>query len=171
MGKKVISGDLGMMTSISHHIAEIVNIALDPHRPYVGTSAFTHKAGLHTSALARRPDAYEHEPPASVGNRTRMVVSELAGKASVLSKADELGLDMDDDLASAVIERVKGLEHQGYHFEAADGSFRAPRPRAERMGEPLLHPRVVPGLGRPPRRRDHQSPRRQSRSRSVGRSE
>ena len=123
MGKKVISGDLGMMTSISHHIAEIVNIALDPHRPYVGTSAFTHKAGLHTSALARRPDAYEHEPPASVGNRTRMVVSELAGKASVLSKADELGLDMDDELASAVIERVKGLEHQGYHFEAADGSF------------------------------------------------
>lgn len=123
MGRKVIQGDLGMITSISHHIADIVNIALDPHRPYVGTSAFTHKAGLHTSALARRTDAYEHEPPANVGNRTRMVVSELAGKASVLSKADELGLDIDADTAGAVVERVKELEHQGYHFEAADGSF------------------------------------------------
>jgi 2-isopropylmalate synthase len=123
MGRKVISGDLGLITSISHHIAEIVNITLDPHRPYVGTSAFTHKAGLHTSALARRPDAYEHEPPANVGNKTRMVVSELAGKASVLSKTSELGLDVSDDLAAAVVERVKELEHQGYHFEAADGSF------------------------------------------------
>ena len=123
MGRKVITGDLGLITSISHHIAEIVNITLDPHRPYVGTSAFTHKAGLHTSALARRPDAYEHEAPANVGNRTRMVVSELAGKASVLTKAAELGLDIDDDLAGRVVERVKELEHQGYHFEAADGTF------------------------------------------------
>ncbi len=123
MGRKVISGDLGMITSISHHIAEIVNITLDPHRPYVGSSAFTHKAGLHTSALARRPDAYEHESPEQVGNRTRMVVSELAGKASVLSKAEELGLEIDGDLAGDVVERVKELEHQGYHFEAADGSF------------------------------------------------
>lgn len=123
MGKNVIAGDLGLITSISHHIAEIVNITLDPHRPYVGTSAFTHKAGLHTSALARRPDAYEHESPANVGNRTRMVVSELAGKASVHSKAEELGLEVDDDLAGEVVERVKELEHQGYHFEAADGTF------------------------------------------------
>jgi 2-isopropylmalate synthase len=119
----VISGDLGLITSISHHIAEIVNITLDPHRPYVGTSAFTHKAGLHTSALARRPDAYEHENPSNVGNRTRMVVSELAGKASVLSKATELGLQIDAELAGQVIEKVKELEHQGYHFEAADGTF------------------------------------------------
>jgi 2-isopropylmalate synthase len=123
MGIKAITGDLGLITSISHHIAEIVNITLDPHRPYVGSSAFTHKAGLHTSALARRRDAYEHEDPAQVGNQTRMVVSELAGKASVLSKADELGLTVDDELAVEVIERVKELEHQGYHFEAADGSF------------------------------------------------
>jgi 2-isopropylmalate synthase len=123
MGKKVIAGDLALITSISHHIAEIVNITLDPHRPYVGSSAFTHKAGLHTSALARRPDAYEHENPSQVGNRTRMVVSELAGKASVLSKAGELGLDIDGDLAGAVVDRVKELEHQGYHFEAADGTF------------------------------------------------
>jgi len=123
MGRKVITGDLGLITSISHHVAEIVNITLDPHRPYVGTSAFTHKAGLHTSALARRPDAYEHEPPANVGNRTRMVVSELAGKASVLAKTAELRLEVSDLVAGSVVERVKELEHQGYHFEAADGSF------------------------------------------------
>ncbi|MGH3651213.1 MAG: alpha-isopropylmalate synthase regulatory domain-containing protein, partial [Acidimicrobiia bacterium] len=123
MGRKAITGDLDLITSISHHIAEIVNITLDPHRPYVGTSAFTHKAGLHTSALARRPDAYEHEKPASVGNHTRMVISELAGKASVLSKAEELGLDIGGSLAGEVVERVKELEHQGYQFEAADGSF------------------------------------------------
>lgn len=123
MGRKAITGDIAMLTTISHHIAEIVNISLDPHRPYVGTSAFTHKAGLHTSALARRSDTYEHEEPEQVGNRTRMVVSELAGKASVLSKAEELSLEVDDELARSVVERVKELEHQGYHFEAADGSF------------------------------------------------
>lgn len=123
MGMEVIKGDLGMLSPISHHIAEIVNITLDPHRPYVGSSAFTHKAGLHTSALARRPDAYEHERPARVGNHTRMVVSELAGKASIISKAADLGLEMPDEVAKEVLDRIKDLEHQGYHFEAADGSF------------------------------------------------
>jgi 2-isopropylmalate synthase len=114
---------LAELVPTSHHIAEIVNITLDPHRPYVGTSAFTHKAGLHTSALARRPDAYEHTPPAKVGNSTRMVVSEQAGRASVLSKAAEMGLALTDDQAREVLERVKELEHVGYQFEAADGSF------------------------------------------------
>jgi 2-isopropylmalate synthase len=123
MGKKAIAGDLGLITSISHHIAEIVNVTLDPHRPYVGSSAFTHKAGLHTSALARRPDAYEHEDPLSVGNKTRMVVSELAGKASVLFKTEELGLQVDDQHAARIVDEVKEREHRGYHFEAADGSF------------------------------------------------
>ena len=124
MDQPVISHEqLGMLSPISHHIAELVNISLEPQRPYVGGSAFTHKAGLHTSALARRPDAYEHTSPAGVGNRTRMVVSEQAGRASVLNKARELGLDLDDDGARKVLERVKEMEHAGYHFEAADGSF------------------------------------------------
>ena len=116
-------GHLEMLGPISHHVAEVVNITLDPHRPYVGTSAFTHKAGLHTSALARRPDAYEHTDPSLVGNATRMVVSELAGKASIASKAAELDLDMNDELAQKVIEVIKEREHSGYHYEAADGSF------------------------------------------------
>ena len=124
LGHQVVTSEqLEMLSPISHHIAELVNITLDPHRPFVGTSAFTHKAGLHTSALARRSDAYEHTPPSAVGNRTRMVVSEQAGRASVLHKAEELGLDVDDELAVKVLEQVKELEHRGYHFEAADGSF------------------------------------------------
>jgi 2-isopropylmalate synthase len=124
MGIPVVNDDqLSILAPISHHIAEVVNITLDPHRPYVGASAFTHKAGLHTSALARRRDAYEHADPDLVGNRTRMVVSEQAGRASILNKAAELGLAMEDDLARKVLERVKQMEHDGYHFEAADGSF------------------------------------------------
>ncbi len=119
----VSSAQLEMLSPISHHIAELVNITLDPHRPFVGTSAFTHKAGLHTSALARRPDAYEHTRPELVGNYTRMVVSEQAGRASIHSKAAELGLEMTDELAVKVLERVKEMEHDGYQFDAADGSF------------------------------------------------
>jgi 2-isopropylmalate synthase len=119
----VSSAQLEMLSPISHHIAELVNITLDPHRPFVGASAFTHKAGLHTSALARRPDAYEHTRPELVGNYTRMVVSEQAGRASIHSKAEELGLEMTDELAVKVLERVKEMEHQGYQFDAADGSF------------------------------------------------
>ncbi len=116
-------GRLELLGPVAHHVAEVVNIALAPHHPYVGTSAFTHKAGLHTSALARRSDAYEHEDPAQVGNHTRMVVSELAGRASVLSEAKNLGLEVDAEAAVRILEQVKDLEHKGYHFEAADGSF------------------------------------------------
>ena len=124
MGIRVVDEDrLARLAPISHHVAEVVNLTPDAHRPYVGTSAFTHKAGLHTSALARRPDAYEHEPPETVGNRTRMVVSEQAGRASIVAKAAELGIDIDPDTARRVLERVKELEFRGYHFEAADGSF------------------------------------------------
>jgi len=124
MGIPVVDPDqLALLSPISHHIAEVVNITLDPHRPYVGGSAFTHKAGLHTSALARRPDAYEHTRPELVGNHTRMVVSEQAGRASIVRKAADIGLTVDDATAAAVLATVKEREHVGYHFEAADGSF------------------------------------------------
>jgi 2-isopropylmalate synthase len=119
----VPAGRLERLTIVSHHIAEIVNLTLDPHIPYVGTSAFTHKAGLHTSALARRSDAYEHLDPTKVGNKTRYVVSELAGRSTVVAKAKAQGLELTDDDAQAVVDRIKELEHRGYQFEAADGSF------------------------------------------------
>ncbi len=124
MGYEVIpEGHLPHLTRVSHHLSEIVNLTLDPHLPYVGVSAFTHKAGLHTSALARRPDAYEHLNPDSIGNATRVVVSELAGRSTVLAKAEAQGLELTAEDAQAVVDRIKELEHDGYQFEAADGSF------------------------------------------------
>jgi 2-isopropylmalate synthase len=114
---------LEKLTTVSHHIADVINLTLDPHLPYVGPSAFTHKAGLHTSALARKPDAYEHLQPSSVGNRTRVVVSELAGRSTILAKVKESGLDLTATQAQTVVDQVKEREHLGYVYEAADGSF------------------------------------------------
>src|SRR3954470_9386159 len=86
---------LDRLTPVAHHVAELVNMALHPQAAYVGESAFAHKAGLHVSAIAKRPDAYEHVSPASVGNGTRFVVSELAGKSTLTMKAKELGIELD----------------------------------------------------------------------------
>ncbi|GMQ92566.1 MAG: citramalate synthase [Acidimicrobiia bacterium] len=111
------------LTNVSHHIAEVVNLTLDPHLPYVGVSAFTHKAGLHTSALARRSDAYEHLSPSEIGNTTRVVVSELAGRSTVLARAEASGFTLTADEAQAVVDEIKKREHMGYLYEAAGGSF------------------------------------------------
>jgi 2-isopropylmalate synthase len=111
------------LTPVAHHIAELVNMPLNPQAAYVGHSAFAHKAGLHTSAIARRPDAYEHVQPDVVGNGTRFVVSELAGKSTLGLKAKELGLELDGPQLADVVETLKLLEHEGYHFEVADGSL------------------------------------------------
>jgi len=115
--------NLERLTAVSHHIAEIVNVNLNPQAAYVGQSAFAHKAGLHVSAIARRPDAYEHIDPDLVGNGRRFVVSELAGKSTLEMKAREIGLEMDGKELNDVVTRLKELEHEGYHFEAADGSL------------------------------------------------
>jgi 2-isopropylmalate synthase len=114
---------LGRLTAVSHHIAEVVNVAPDPHQPFVGVSAFAHKAGLHTSAIARSRDAYEHVDPQRVGNGTRFVVSEMAGRSTVALKAEQLGLGLDDSDLGDIVERLKDLEHRGFHFEVADGSL------------------------------------------------
>jgi 2-isopropylmalate synthase len=124
MGIETIPADnLERLTAVSHHIAELVNVNLNPQAPYVGTSAFAHKAGLHVSAIARRPDAYEHVNPDAVGNGTRFVVSELAGKSTLEMKAKEIGLEIGGKELNDVVGRLKELEHEGYHFEAADGSL------------------------------------------------
>jgi 2-isopropylmalate synthase len=119
------SGRLAALTSTAHAIAELANLPPDGRQPYVGSSAFATKAGLHASAIARRPDAYSHVDPGSVGNRMQVLVSELAGRSNVLAKASELGLDLETDaeLGTRVLDRVKELEHRGYAFEAADASF------------------------------------------------
>ncbi len=124
MGVETIAAkNLQMLTPVAHHIAELVNITMNPQQPYVGKSAFAHKAGLHTSAIARRPDAYEHVSPDAVGNMTRFVVSELAGRSTVQLKARELELELSDDAVTSILNDLKRLESEGYHFEVADGSL------------------------------------------------
>ena len=116
-------GRMERLTVVSHRIAETLNRAVNPQAPYVGSSAFAHKAGLHVSAIARARDAYEHVEPEAVGNDTRFVVSEMAGRATIQMKADDLGLTMDGAVINGVIDELKRLEHEGYHFEAADASL------------------------------------------------
>ena len=116
-------GHIERLSSVSHHVAEILNRPLNPQAPYVGASAFAHKAGLHVSAIKRSKDAYEHVDPELVGNGTRFVVSEMAGRATIEIKAEELGLPMDGPAVNQVIDDLKRLEHEGYHFEAADASL------------------------------------------------
>jgi 2-isopropylmalate synthase len=111
------------LTPVAHHIAEVVNIAPNPQQPYVGNSVFAHKGGLHASAVARSADLYEHIEPNSVGNGTRVVVSEMAGRSTLAMKAAELGLELDGEVLGRVLDELKRLEHEGYHFEVADGSL------------------------------------------------
>lgn len=126
MGDDCITREqLKLLTEVSHFVAETANISPNPHQPYVGASAFAHKGGVHASAAARLPEAYEHIDPAAVGNLARVVVSELAGRASLTMKASELGIDLtgDQETVGAVLDSIKDLEHQGYSFEAADASL------------------------------------------------
>jgi 2-isopropylmalate synthase len=125
-GNVVLEGDgIREMTRIAHAISEVTNVTPDSHQPYVGLSAFAHKAGLHASAIRVDPMLYQHIDPAEVGNDMRMLVSDMAGRASVELKGRELGFDLsgDKEVIARVTDRVKELEANGYSFEAADASF------------------------------------------------
>jgi 2-isopropylmalate synthase len=125
-GRNVVPEEsLRELTRIAHAISETTNIAPDQHQPYVGLSAFAHKAGLHASAVKVDPNLYQHIDPSDVGNDMRMLVSDMAGRASIELKGRELGYDLSDerDVITRVVERVKTLESGGYTFEAADASF------------------------------------------------
>ena len=114
---------LSELVDLSHFIAEVANLPLDEHMAFVGRSAFVHKGGIHAAAVRRSVDSYQHIDPQLVGNRTRFVVSELAGRASLKSKAEELGLsDVDEGLFVSVLQRIKELESRGFSFEAAGAS-------------------------------------------------
>ncbi|NDC16535.1 MAG: citramalate synthase, partial [Actinobacteria bacterium] len=110
---------------ISHAVAEVTNVSSSARQPYVGVSAFAHKAGLHASAIKVDPALYQHEDPASVGNDMRMLVSDMAGRASIELKSQELGVDLggDKELIGRIVDRVKEMESRGFTFEAADASF------------------------------------------------
>jgi 2-isopropylmalate synthase len=125
-GLGVLDGDgIREMSRIAHAISEVTNVTPDTHQPYVGLSAFAHKAGLHASAVRVDPMLYQHVDPERVGNDMRMLVSDMAGRASVELKGRELGYDLsgDKEVIGRVTDKVKELEARGYSFEAADASF------------------------------------------------
>jgi 2-isopropylmalate synthase len=125
-GHVVLEGEgISEMSRIAHAITEVTNVTPDTHQPYVGMSAFAHKAGIHASAIRADPMLYQHIDPALVGNDMRMLVSDMAGRASVELKGRELGFDLsgDKEVIGRVTDKVKELEAGGYSFEAADASF------------------------------------------------
>jgi 2-isopropylmalate synthase len=114
---------LASLTQTAAYIAELLNFTPDPDAPYVGRNAFAHKGGMHVAGVNADPATFEHVVPEIVGNHREMLISELSGKGTVQSRARDAGLDLDDETASRVVERVKELEHRGYHYEAAAGSY------------------------------------------------
>ena len=111
------------LTETAHAVSELANRRLDPHLAYVGSSAFAHKGGMHVDALRKHPDTYQHIDPSRIGNRSRIVVSELAGRGNILHKAEEYGLPLDGGhRAASVLSRIKELEGRGFQFEGAEGS-------------------------------------------------
>ena len=115
--------NLDQLFDLSRYVAEVANLAADEHMPFVGHSAFAHKGGIHASAVRRTVDSYQHIDPARVGNETRFVVSELAGRASLQSKAEELGISTGDGSQFVqVLDTIKELEARGFSFEAAGAS-------------------------------------------------
>jgi 2-isopropylmalate synthase len=115
-------GRLSQLYDLAHFAAEIANLSPNDHAAYVGRSAFAHKGGVHVSAVRRHPESYEHVRPTLVGNESRVVVSELSGRSNVLSKAEELGLEVSSDHGGRVLETIKELEAKGFAYEAAEAS-------------------------------------------------
>jgi 2-isopropylmalate synthase len=114
---------LARLTQTAHFVDELLNFTPDPNQPYVGRNAFAHKGGMHVAGVTADATTFEHIDPALVGNERALLVSELAGRASMLEKAATIGLELDEDAAARVLDKVKILEHEGYQFEAADGSL------------------------------------------------
>ncbi|MGB8222326.1 MAG: citramalate synthase [Polyangiales bacterium] len=115
-------GSLAQLYDLAHFVAEIANLSPNDHAAYVGRSAFAHKGGVHVAAIRRHPESYEHIDPTLVGNESRVVVSELSGRSNVLSKAEELGLEVGSDHGGRVLEKIKELEAKGFAYEAAEAS-------------------------------------------------
>jgi 2-isopropylmalate synthase len=121
----VSTEQLQSLTATARYVTEIANFHLPTNQPFVGASAFAHKGGIHVSAIMKHPKTYEHIPPEQVGNKQRVLVSELAGQSNLIFKAHELGLDFNTENAKSrqIIDQIKQLEHQGYQFEGADASL------------------------------------------------
>ncbi len=123
LGHRLLPGDaLRRLREVSLYVADVANQHPDPHAPYVGRSAFAHKGGIHVAAIAKVPESYQHVDPGLVGNVCRVVVSEVSGRRNVRLRAQELGLAASEE-EGAVLQLIKDLEHRGFQFEAAEGSF------------------------------------------------
>ncbi len=126
MGIDCISDErLALLTEVSHYVSELANLVPDPFSPYVGASAFSHKAGYHMDGITKWPHAYQHIDPAKVGNRQRTVVSDQSGKRNIITKAKELGIDLStaEKEVKDLLARVKQLESRGFQYDNAEASF------------------------------------------------
>jgi 2-isopropylmalate synthase len=117
------AGSLQRLTEVSRYVYEVANMNFRPGQPFVGASAFAHKGGMHTHAVAKVSKSYEHIDPASVGNERRFLVSELSGQSTILAKTTKYAVNTDKALMVKILNQVQDLEHQGYEFEAAEASF------------------------------------------------
>lgn len=124
MGFETIGSDrLKKLSGVAQEVADLVNLPVEPSQPYVGANAFAHKGGLHVAGVSTDARTFEHLEPDSVGNVRSVLPSELSGKATIKSRAEELGLDLDEPAVDRAISELKEREHEGYHYEAARGSF------------------------------------------------
>ncbi len=137
MGKSCVPGNnLNHLSDLSYYVAEVANLPHDKHYPYVGSSAFAHKGGIHVAAMLKTERSYQHIDPSLVGNQRRTVVSELSGRGNVLDKSRQLGLDVDGEQAKVVLANIKSLEAQGFTFESAEGSLNVMLQRLQPDYEP-----------------------------------
>jgi 2-isopropylmalate synthase len=138
-GYSVIPEDrLEHLTETAHYLAELCNMAPDPDQPYVGRNAFAHKGGMHVAGVQADARTFEHIDPDLVGNRREVLISELSGKGSGLSRAERSGIELDEEGARRAVENLKRREHRGYHYEAADASFELLLRRESGSYEPLF---------------------------------
>ena len=111
------------MTELSRYVYELANMNFRPGQPFVGSSAFAHKGGMHVHAVSRITESYEHIDPELVGNERRVLVSELSGRSNIVAKTTKYRLDQDGELMKRILETVQEMEAAGYQFEAAEASF------------------------------------------------
>jgi 2-isopropylmalate synthase len=139
MGFEVVSPEqLASLAESAHFIDELCNVTPDPDQPYVGRNAFAHKGGMHVAGVAADARTFEHIDPGAVGNERHILPSELSGKATIRSQAEQAGLEIDEAAAGRAVEQLKEREHRGYHYEAAQASFELLLRREAGAYEPLF---------------------------------
>jgi 2-isopropylmalate synthase len=139
MGRRVLPDErIARLTKTAHLVDELLNRSPNPTQPYVGKNAFAHKAGMHVAGVSADAQTFEHVDPAVVGNDRDILISELSGRAAIVEKTRQAGIDADGELAERIVQRVKELEHEGFQFEAADGSFELLMRKEAGSYEPLF---------------------------------